>query len=245
MSGPIDGAPDGSAPVQSGMQHSAERRMLGSMSKDSISIGIVEDDVQVRQSLARQVASVPDWRLVFAVGSLAEARKQAKVDLLLLDLGLPDGDGLGLIADAVRACTRVIVCTIMGDEAHVLAAIGRGASGYLLKDSGNTEMQGAIRAVLNGGAPITPSVASYLLARVRREEAERPASADASIHSLTPREREVLLALARGYSYSETADALGISTHTVGDHVKHIYTKLSVKSRAEAVFEAVQAGWLG
>lgn len=207
-------------------------------------IGIVEDDAKVRASLARQVEAEADWRLAFAADSLAAARAAGPVDLVLLDLGLPDGDGLALIPEFVAQGARVIVCTVMGDEAHVLAAIGHGAAGYLLKDAPGSEMVAAIREVLAGGAPLTPSVASFLLARVRRDEARRGTD-DPGLATLTPREREVLLALARGYSYAETAEALGISGHTVGDHVKRIYAKLAVRSRAEAVFEAVRAGWLG
>lgn len=207
-------------------------------------IGIVEDDARVRASLIQQIEHQAGWQLVFAVDTLAGARHADPADLVLLDLGLPDGDGIALIPDFVAQGVRVIVCTVMGDEAHVLAAIGRGAAGYLLKDAPGSEMVEAIHVVLAGGAPLTPSVAAFLLARVRRDEVRRSAD-DPGLAALTPREREVLLALARGYSYAETAEALGISAHTVGDHVKRIYAKLAVRSRAEAVFEAVRAGWLG
>jgi DNA-binding NarL/FixJ family response regulator len=102
-----------------------------------------------------------------------------------------------------------------------------------------------------GGAPLTPSVAAHLLKRLTRPksaiatETAAPAKfLDSALESLTPREGEVLLALARGYSYAEAAALLGISAHTIGNHVKNIYSKLAVNSKSAAVFAALQAGWL-
>ncbi|MBK9654766.1 MAG: response regulator transcription factor [Rhodanobacteraceae bacterium] len=166
--------------------------------------------------------------------------------MLLLDLGLPDGNGLDLIEDFSARDVRVIVFSVLGDEQSVLAAIERGAAGYLLKDTAAGQMREAIAQVLAGGAPLTPAVAGHLLRKMRRTEVAAPPAdkSDTALMDLTAREREVLMALARGFSYDETATMLEISKHTVNHHIKQIYAKLAVTSRSQAVFEAVQAGWL-
>ena len=198
------------------------------------------------------VLQQPGWEWVWQATSCADAQERPPVecDLVMLDLGLPDGSGLNLIAGLRQSGAQVLVFSGLGDETNVMMAIERGASGYLLKESAPIEIIDAIENVLAGGAPLTPSVAAHLLRRLRQPAAmpttvTASVTAAASFDMLTARERDVLLALARGYSYDETADALSISRHTVGHHVKHIYSKLAVNSKSEAVFEAMQAGWLG
>jgi DNA-binding NarL/FixJ family response regulator len=217
-------------------------------------IAMIEDRPELRVGLRRIVESQPDWRWAWEAESLHAARLNLvrPTDILLLDLCLPDGEGLDLLP-AVPAETRVIVFSVLGDEANVVRAIRGGAAGYVLKDAGREEILDAIRSVIDGGAPLTPSVAAHLLRHLRREQAAPPApvrsaaqaEAQAGLAQLTTREREVLLALARGFCYEDTGQMLGISAHTVGHHIKHIYSKLQVNSRAQAVYEAVQAGWLG
>ena len=223
---------------------------------------MIEDRPELRVALRRVVESQPDWRWAWEAESLQAARLNLDrgADILLLDLCLPDGDGLGLMPHLPEGL-QTLVFSVLGDEANVVRAIRCGAAGYLLKDATPAEIVDAIAGVATGGAPLTPSVAAHLLRHVRRVEAESPSTMPAAplartlaasahdephpgLHSLTPREREVLLALARGFSYDETGQMLGISRHTVGHHVKQIYSKLMVNSRSQAVFEAVQAGWL-
>lgn len=216
-------------------------------------IGMVEDNAVLRAGMRQVVARRADWEWVWEADTFAAGAvgPPSGCDLVLLDLGLPDGNGLDLIAGLrQRMGTQVLVFSVLGDETSVLRAIELGAAGYLLKESAPAEIIEAIDNVLAGGAPLTPSVAAHLLRRLRQPAARTatPAveSADpAAIDMLTARERDVLLALARGYSYDEAAELLGISRHTVGHHVKHIYSKLAVNSKSEAVFEAMQAGWLG
>jgi len=121
----------------------------------------------------------------------------------------------------------------------VVQSIEAGADGYLLKGAEPAEAANAIRSVLDGGAPISPSVAGHILARMRGRDSVPPG---ASGPTLSPREIAVLTDLAKGFRYKEVARLQGISPNTVGDHVKSIYRKLAVSSRSEAVFEAVQAG---
>lgn len=211
-------------------------------------IGMVEDKPLLRVGVRRTLEEEPGWKVTFEADSVATARMKPSdpPDVLLLDLGLPDGSGLDLVQEYAALGCKVIIFSVIGDEVHVVAAIERGASGYLLKDTSPDDMRAAIRDVAQGGAPLTPSVAAHLLKRLRRQETGQPGSEipGSGLSALTPREKDVLMALARGYSYDETAQLLQISKHTVGHHVKQIYGKLAVNSRSQAVFEAVQAGWL-
>lgn len=213
-----------------------------------IRIAIVEDKPLLRLGVQRVVEQVSDWIWAWEADCLRAARAHASdpCDVLLLDLGLPDGNGLDLIEEFNARDIHVIVFTVLGDEHSVLAAIERGAAGYLLKDTAADEMRQAISQVLAGGAPLTPAVAGHLLRKMRRLESTAPmvSKPDNALMDLTAREREVLMALARGFSYDETASMLQISKHTVNHHIKQIYAKLAVTSRSQAVFEAVQAGWL-
>jgi DNA-binding NarL/FixJ family response regulator len=220
--------------------------MLAAMNApEAMRIGIVEDDPILRAAVRRTVEQRPGWVLALDADCRAAATPPPLLDVLLLDIGLPDGSGLDLIGGFQRSGCKVIVFTVMGDEATVLRAIELGATGYLLKHADAGDMLAAIDEVMAGGAPLTPSVAAHVLARLRNADRSTPrAAAEAGLAALTAREQEVLLALARGYTYGETAELLQISAHTVGDHVKRIYSKLAVRSRAEAVFEVVQAGWL-
>lgn len=209
---------------------------------------LVEDDAPTRRHLARAVEAQPGFVLQAAAASCAEAETQLAValpDILLTDIGLPDGSGIDLIR-RLRTRTKdalAIVITALGDEKTVLAAVEAGASGYLLKDGSHTEVAEALRCLIDGGSPITPSIARKLL---RRMHADLPAPRIvASPHdgaALSPRETEVLRLIAKGFSYPEISGLLGISAHTVTTHVRRIYDKLEVSSRGSAVYEAVQLG---
>ena len=210
-------------------------------------IALVEDDPNVRDGIGRALAMQEGWHLVATAGSLSEAQALpwAQIDLVLLDIGLPDGDGLELLSKLPEHC-QVLVISALGDELTVVRALEQGAAGYLLKEAHASQLLSAIQAVLDGGAPISPGVAHHLLRRMRKglDGATQTRSTRAGLEELTPRESEVLRVLARGYSYEEAARLLGISRHTVGQHVKQVYAKLAVNSRSQAVFEAIRAGWL-
>lgn len=203
-------------------------------------IGIVEDDADLRQSLADAVVRDTGLELVFVAGSVAEALtaiEASEIDLCLLDLGLPDGDGLNVLG-AMRSAggAKCLVLTVLGDRNSVVAAMAAGADGYLLKDTLAEQVCTSIKSTLAGEAPISPVAARYLLDMVRACSDAEPGTV------LSGRELEVLRLFSRGLSYREAALALSISPHTIGDHVKAIYGKLKVHSRAEAIFEARQMG---
>jgi DNA-binding NarL/FixJ family response regulator len=207
-------------------------------------VAIVEDDTILREDLVRVVTHAEGLEVAGAGDTLAAGRAlvAGEPDVLLIDLALPDGNGVDLIREA-RAqwpCIKIIVVSIFGDARSVVRAIEAGADGYLLKGAGEQQAEEAIRSVLAGGAPISPAVASHILTRMR----ERTASPLGEVLDapLTEKETAILTDLAKGFRYKEVARLHGISPHTVADHVKSIYRKLAVNSRSEAVFEAVQAG---
>ncbi len=208
---------------------------------DTHTVLLVEDDDATRARLARAVEESPDLTLVGAAGSCAAARAaldEHVPDVLLVDLGLPDGTGVDLIRELkCRAPdAEAMVITVFGDEQHVVGALEAGATGYVLKDSSDAYIGEAIRDLLRGGSPISPAIARHLLRRFREPEEAR----QEELPSLTEREREVLALLVKGFTFQEIGDLLGISAHTVTTHVKHIYRKLAVRSRGEAVYEALQ-----
>jgi len=208
---------------------------------------VVEDDEPTRTRLARVVDGHPALRTLAAVGSCAEARaalERAKPDVLLTDLDLPDGTGIDLIR-RVRAQgggTQSMVVTVFGDEQHVVSAIEAGALGYLLKDASADTIGRSILEMLEGGSPMSPPVARYLLQRFARRSEPALSPAEAGAPELSAREHEVLAFIVKGFSYAEIARLLGLSTHTVATHVRRIYGKLEVHSRGEAVYEALATG---
>jgi DNA-binding NarL/FixJ family response regulator len=196
---------------------------------------IVEDDAPSRESLCAALDARADIRVVGSAATLAAglALLGTEHDVVLVDLGLPDGSGIDVVrAVAAGRKSVAVVLSIFGDETSVLDAIEAGASGYLLKD--DADVGDAVLRAAAGESPVSPPIAVHLMRRLR------PAlPADTA---LTPREIELLECFARGHSYKEAALRLGISYHTVTDHVKSVYRKLAVRSRGEAVFAAIRGG---
>lgn len=163
------------------------------------------------------------------------ARRPAGPLLALVDIGLPDGSGLSLVAELARdPAATAVVTTIFDDDETLIAAFAAGAHGYLLKSAGRADVEARLRALDAGEVAISPSMARRLLQRLRQP----PAAASA----LTPREREVLSMIGRGLTLGEAGVVLGISSQTVATHVKTIYRKLNIASRAEAALEARHLG---
>lgn len=220
----------------------------------AIRVAMVEDDAASRCALMDAVAEVPDMRMVWAAASRAEALARlgdGKLEVLLVDLGLPDGSGLDVIAAAraARPECAVMVSSIFGDETNVLRAIEAGAMGYVLKDLSPGELVAEIRSLHEGGSPINPLVARKLLLRTAgsgqgARAALLPAAPEEPAPPPSAREAEVLRLVARGYTVDEVAGALGVSPHTVQTFVRRIYTKLQVGSRVEAVREGARQGWI-
>lgn len=209
---------------------------------DLVRVAVIEDSAIVREMLGEQIAAMAGLTLAGTADSISAAAAliASGADVFLLDLGLPDGTGTALIPH-IRAAgeARIIVLTSFGDRDTVVRTIEAGADGYLLKDSSAADIENAIAAALEGGAPISAAAAVHLLERLRKVKDE--ASED-SRPALSRRESELLQLFSKGYSYKETARILAISPLTVGNHVRSIYRKLDVHSRSEAVYEALQSG---
>ena len=206
---------------------------------------IVEDDEQTRARLADKVRDCPQLTVSALAGCCADAiaiLDDSPPDVLLVDLGLPDGDGAELIEHAAGLSKQIsiMVITVFGDEQRVMRAIRCGASGYLLKTDDSSDICQSIHELLDGGAPISPVIARYLI-RYFREDMGEAASVNPDL-GVSDRELEVLRLAAKGYTYQEVADLLGLSVNTVGTHTRNVYRKLEVSSRSEAVYEAARLG---
>lgn len=218
----------------------SRRQILGIRENVLHSVFVLEDHPHTRQMLVDVIAGHENLELVGACDSLTTAKdwfaENEAPTAALIDLGLPDGRGEELLGDISGLPTLCLVMTVFADETHVIRAIEAGAVGYLLKDREPQEITQAILDVIDGGSPISPSIARHILNRFRAPIACK------LDNPLTDRESEVLSLIAKGLTYEEIADALELSVHTVTSHIQHIYRKLSVRSRGEAVFEATQLG---
>lgn len=200
---------------------------------------LVEDDAATADWLANLLTTLPGSQRP-VICSTAQAAldwlQHNKPDIVLADLGLPDRPGTDVISAATTRYPEcdVLVITVFGDEAHVLAALAAGASGYLVKDASLTNMEEHLAHLRTGGSPMTPRIARLLIRKYQGKHL--PATAPHA-NDLSARETEVLTGIAKGFSYTEVATALAVSTNTVRTHIKRIYQKLSVNSRSEAVYE--------
>ncbi|MES2129689.1 MAG: response regulator transcription factor [Pseudomonadota bacterium] len=211
-------------------------------------VALVEDDLDYQQAFTDAVAASGDCTMVGVASSLAGGMALLDgptADVLVVDLGLPDGSGIDLIkAVALRwpQC-GVMVATMFGDEAHVMRSLEAGAAGYLLKDSNSASLVQEIRSLYAGGSPISPMIARQVLMRFR-QDLQAPATASAEPVLLSEREREVLNLITKGFTADEIAKLIAVSRHTVPTYVRRIYRKLKVNSKAEAIYEAHKHGFI-
>lgn len=198
----------------------------------SIRVAIIEDEPALRSSLERLINRFPDCICVgtFANGSEAiEGLPACQANVALVDINMPGINGIKCVArlKPLLPETEFIMLTVYEDADSVFAALAAGASGYLLKRADEHELHAAIQQVMEGGAPMDSHIARKVIQAFRSEQ---PAH-----EKLSSREEEVLSLLANGLLYKEIADQLGISYATVNNHVRHIYEKLHVNSRGQAV----------
>lgn len=208
-----------------------------------ITVLLVDDDPRILTIFAEMVAAAPGLRLASTAGDLPQGRRlldELRPDVLLVDLGLPSGSGIELIRHAHQhlPATDVMVVSVFGDDAHIMASLEAGATGYLLKDSDPADLAAAVRALRAGGSPISPVIARHLLQRL----APVPTGPVDGEALLSPQERQVLTYSAKGFSFEEIARMLGVSRHTVMTYVKRSYRKLQVHSKTEAIYEARKLG---
>lgn len=197
-----------------------------------IRILLADDHPPLRAGLAAILNSQPDLKVVAEAGSGPEAEAETeKIDVYILDLRMPEGDGITTIKRLVARdpATRVLVLTTYDNEEDIFQALEAGARGYLLKDTTKEELIEAVRQVHRGERHLPQAVASRLADRLIRP-------------SLTPRELDVLRLVSRGRSNKEMASAMFVSEETVKTHMKSLFQKLGVHDRAEAVSVSLQRG---
>lgn len=222
----------------------------------SLFISLIEDDDTIRQYLSEIIRSSHHCTLQGAAKNGAEAReliKKDETDVYLVDLGLPDVDGVELIALIKASCksAKSLVITTFGDSKHINNSIRAGASGYLLKEEIGPRLNEKIIALSNGFSPISKSLVKYLFKEVSDGPGDSSGKEkyatdqDFADFGLAARELEVLSNLVKGAPIFNIASHLGISIHTVNQHLRSIYKKLNVHSRSMAVHVAVQNGFTG
>jgi DNA-binding NarL/FixJ family response regulator len=213
----------------------------------TIRVAVVDDQDVVRSGFAALLDTQPDFEVVgvAADGAAAlEVCREQRPDVVLMDVRMPTMDGIDAtrrIALEVGAGTRVIVLTTFDLDEYVYDALAAGASGFLLKDATAEDLFDAVRVVAAGEALLSPRVTRRLITEFARLRPTPPSSPEA-LRELTPREAEVLRLVAGGLSNAEIAERLVVSEETVKTHVSHVFVKLGVRGRAQAVVIAYESG---
>ena len=200
-----------------------------------VKVVLVEDKLEVRDNWSKLINSLPGFSCVRVCSSGEEALRvipAVQPDVVLMDIFLPRMSGIECTAQLKTLLPKVqiLILTAVEDDELVFMALQAGADGYLLKRTKPADLRAALLEVLRGGAPMTSEVARRVV-----ESFRRPARSREEAVRLSAREEEVLVLLSKGYSNKEIADRLTLSVETVGSHLKHIYEKMHVRSRAEAV----------
>jgi DNA-binding NarL/FixJ family response regulator len=209
-------------------------------------VWLVEDHDDARRAVIRAINRAPDLSCSNAFASCEEAleklRDEARPDVMLLDVRLPGMNGIEGISriKAVAPSVHILMLTVYDDHEKVFSAICAGASGYLLKTDDQDAIISAIKNVIEGGAPMNPRVAKMVLNKFAKMAAPQRVE-----YGLSEREREILELMVKGLIKKEIADHLGLSYHTVDNHLRSIYTKLHVHTRTGAVAKAVSERLLG
>jgi len=240
-----------------------------------VKVLIVEDNPVARSFLSRVVReSFSDALMITEAGDLETARRQVELSrsgpsagdpfkLVLVDLELPDGNGMELLSELSQYPATKIVTTLYSDDDHLFPALQCGADGYLLKEDRFEVLVEELQKIVRGQPPLSPAIARRLLTHFRPApvggaaasgpmplasgfQSSRPVpmgrGAPLDHERLTPRESEVLTYLSKGFTIKEIASLMGIKWFTVNDHIKSIYKKLNVSSRAEAAVLASKQG---
>ncbi|HLO92940.1 MAG TPA: response regulator transcription factor EmbR [Burkholderiaceae bacterium] len=210
---------------------------------------LLEDLPEIRAWLRKLVLQVFPAAQISESARISDAIAlvgAVKFDLALVDLGLPDGSGVDVVHKLrdVQPDAQSVVVTIHDDDEHLFPALQAGAFGYILKEQPREMITEQLQRISQGEPPLSPSIARKVIAHFNSQR--RPQASPQLIEvSLTERESEVLLRVAKGFTLPEIGVQLGLSRHTIADYVKQIYRKLNVSSRAEAALEAQRLGLFG
>ena len=209
---------------------------------ETIKVAIVEDQREIREGLAQLINATPGYRCTGAYGSMEEALERLPKnlpDLLLSDIGLPGIDGIrgvGLLKERYPELV-ILMLTVYDDNERIFDALCAGASGYLLKKTPWVKVVELLKEAVDGGSPMSPEVARRVIDLFR--EIKPPKEAD---YELTPHEVRLLRMLVEGHSYKTAAAQLHVSVNTIKFHLRHIYDKLQVHTKSEAVAKALRHG---
>lgn len=203
--------------------------------QESVRVCIVEDDPDIRQSLETIIGSAAGFECAGTYDNAEDAVKsipRIRPDVVVMDIHLPGMSGI----EAVRIlqeempALQIAMCTVYEDDEHIFNALRAGASGYLLKRTSPEKLLEALSDLHNGGSPMSGEIARRVVASFQKKTTPSP-----ELAALTPREKEILDLLAKGYLYKEIAAELFISIETVKRHIHNIYEKLHVQTRTEAL----------
>jgi DNA-binding NarL/FixJ family response regulator len=202
---------------------------------------LIEDFADIRRWLAGLLRDAFGEVSITEAATVAQAYSSfdsQKFDLIVVDLNLPDGTGVDILRriKSQGLSAYCVVATAYDDDAHLLPALNAGADGYLLKDQPGDQLISALHGILNGSPPLSPSIARRIMKLAKQD------TAALLLVPLTAREEEVLTYIAKGLNRTEIAQMLGVSVHTITTHVRSIYSKLNISSRAEAAVEAIRRG---
>ncbi|MDJ0841166.1 MAG: response regulator transcription factor [Acidobacteriota bacterium] len=206
----------------------------------TIRVGVVEDDCEIRESLVTVLETWPDFTCDVAASSAEQFFESLNTedppDIVLMDIGLPGMSGIEGIALLKERCPEVdiLMLTIYDDPHRIFDSLRAGATGYLLKGARLAEIREALRELYRGGAPMSPQIARKVVAFFRPDRARKTPS------PLTERECEVVEGLVSGASYKLIADQMCVSIETVRFHIKNIYRKLHVHSKAEVISKSLR-----
>jgi len=208
--------------------------------EDKIRVIVFEDNRDLREGMSFLLQATP---LIDLVGAFADCRDinalipALKPDVVLMDIDMPGMSGIQAtpLVKALWPAAQVVMLTVFEDEDKIFQAIRNGASGYLLKRTPPGEIIQAVFDVRHGGSPMTACIARKVL-----QYFQEPAHAAVNDYQLSPRELDILKGLVKGHSYKLIADELFISIDTVRSHIRHIYEKLQVNSKTEAVLKAIR-----
>ena len=225
----------------------------------AVKVLILENNPVARSFLCRVVReSFSDTIVISEAGDLESARRQSGLSsgrggaapadpfkLFMIDLELPDGNGMELLTELAHYPATKIVTTLYSDDDHLFPALQAGAFGYLLKDQAAPATVEQFRRMSQGEPPLSPAIARRVMSHFATRSQQRGRPRGMPHVALTDRENEVLLRVAKGFTLPEIAVQLELSRHTISDYVKQIYRKLNVSSRAEAALEAQRLGLFG
>jgi DNA-binding NarL/FixJ family response regulator len=204
-----------------------------------VSILIFEDNDQLRDSTTVLLKSIEEFDIVGAYANCMEVKevvKKLNPKLVLMDIAMPGKSGIEAVKEirSFNQSVHIIMLTVFDNDQYVYDAICAGASGYLLKRHIAQKLVPSVYEVLEGGAPMSPSIAKLVIQSIRGTNSKT------DVYQLTTREKEILSSLSSGNSYKLIASELQISIDTVRSHIRHIYEKLQVHSQTEAVSKAIQ-----